>query len=392
MSLKQIPKQVIILGLVSLFTDIASEMLYPVTPIFLTTVLGASMALVGIIEGIAEFIAGFLKGYFGKISDKFGKRSIFITIGYGLSALVKPLPGIFPFIPAVLVSRVGDRIGKGIRTAPRDALLASYANGNTGAIFGFHRGMDTLGAAIGPVSALVLLHFYPNNFKLIFLVAFVPSIIAVGFTTIVKDKITAIKRKQTQRYSTLWKSAPSEFKVVLVLITIFSLVNSSDVFLILKSQNVSHSGTMAIIGYIFYNLVYAVASYPLGKVADKFGKRNVYIAGLIIFSAVYLGFAVSPDLQLIWGFFVLYGLYAASTEGVAKAWVSDLIPDNVRGTAIGLLTMLSSFAMMLGSFITGVLWDQFGSSIPFMVSSIVSLIVAIVFLFVTNQNKLRPVN
>ena len=392
MSLKQIPKQVIILGLVSLFTDIASEMLYPVTPIFLTTVLGASMALVGIIEGIAEFIAGFLKGYFGKISDKFGKRSIFITIGYGLSALVKPLPGIFPFIPAVLVSRVGDRIGKGIRTAPRDALLASYANGNTGAIFGFHRGMDTLGAAIGPVSALVLLHFYPNNFKLIFLVAFVPSIIAVGFTTIVKDKITAIKRKQTQRYSTLWKSAPSEFKVVLVLITIFSLVNSSDVFLILKSQNVSHSGTMAIIGYIFYNLVYAVASYPLGKVADKFGKRNVYIAGLIIFSAVYWGFAVSPDLQLIWSFFVLYGLYAASTEGVAKAWVSDLIPDNVRGTAIGLLTMLSSFAMMLGSFITGVLWDQFGSSIPFMVSSIVSLIVAIVFLFVTNQNKLRPVN
>ncbi len=392
MSLKQIPKQVIILGLVSLFTDIASEMLYPVTPIFLTTVLGASMALVGIIEGIAEFIAGFLKGYYGKISDKLGKRSIFITIGYGLSALVKPLPGIFPFIPAVLVSRVGDRIGKGIRTAPRDALLASYANGNTGAIFGFHRGMDTLGAAIGPVSALVLLHFYPNNFKLIFLVAFVPSIIAVGFTTIVKDKITAIKRKQTQRYSTLWKSAPSEFKVVLVLITIFSLVNSSDVFLILKSQNVSHSGTMAIIGYIFYNLVYAVASYPLGKVADKFGKRNVYIAGLIIFSAVYWGFAVSPDLQLIWSFFVLYGLYAASTEGVAKAWVSDLIPDNVRGTAIGLLTMLSSFAMMLGSFITGVLWDQFGSSIPFMVSSIVSLIVAIVFLFVTNQNKLRPVN
>ena len=392
MSLKQIPKQVIILGLVSLFTDIASEMLYPVTPIFLTTVLGASMALVGIIEGIAEFIAGFLKGYYGKISDKLGKRSIFITIGYGLSALVKPLPGIFPFIPAVLVSRVVDRIGKGIRTAPRDALLASYANGNTGAIFGFHRGMDTLGAAIGPVSALVLLHFYPNNFKLIFLVAFVPSIIAVGFTTIVKDKITAIKRKQTQRYSTLWKSAPSEFKVVLVLITIFSLVNSSDVFLILKSQNVSHSGTMAIIGYIFYNLVYAVASYPLGKVADKFGKRNVYIAGLIIFSAVYWGFAVSPDLQLIWSFFVLYGLYAASTEGVAKAWVSDLIPDNVRGTAIGLLTMLSSFAMMLGSFITGVLWDQFGSSIPFMVSSIVSLIVAIVFLFVTNQNKLRPVN
>lgn len=367
-------------------------MLYPVTPIFLTAALGASMALVGIIEGIAEFIAGFLKGYFGKLSDKLGKRSIFITIGYGLSALAKPLPGLFPFISTVFVSRTSDRIGKGIRTAPRDALLASHSDGNTGAIFGFHRGMDTLGAAIGPVCALVLLHFYPNDFTLIFLLAFIPSIIAVSFTTIVKDKFAKIKQKQTQKYSALWESAPSQYKVVLILIVIFSLVNSSDVFLILKSQNISHSSTLAIAGYIFYNIVYASASYPLGKAADKLGKRNVYITGLIIFSAVYFGFAVSPDLQLIWGFFILYGLYAASTEGIAKAWVSDLIPDNIRGTAIGLLTMLSSFAMMLGSFITGFLWDQFGSSVPFIVSAVVSLIVAVIFLFTTSSNKALPTN
>ncbi len=388
LSLKNIPKQVIILGLVSLFTDIASEMLYPVTPIFLTTVLGASMAVVGIIEGIAEFISGFLKGYFGRLSDKLGKRSIFITLGYGLSALSKPLPGLFPFIPAVLVSRVSDRVGKGLRTAPRDALLASHSDGNTGEIFGFHRGMDTLGAAIGPVTALMLLHFYHNNFTLIFLVAFIPSVIAVSFTTFVKDKIIAIKQKHKEHYSVLWKTAHPEFKVILILITVFSLVNSSDVFLILKSQNISHSSTLAIVGYIFYNIIYALASYPLGKVADKFGKRNVYITGLIIFSAVYLGFALSPDLSLIWGLFVLYGLYAASTEGVAKAWVSDLIPDHLRGTAIGLITMLSSFSMMLGSFLTGFLWDMLGSSVPFIVSSIVSFAVAIVFLVVT-RNSIR---
>lgn len=389
MSLKQIPRQVIILGLVSLFTDVASEMLYPVTPIFLTAALGASMALVGIIEGIAEFVAGFLKGYFGRLSDKLGKRSIFITIGYGLSALSKPLPGIFPFISTVLASRVGDRVGKGIRTAPRDALLASHAEGNTGAIFGFHRGMDTLGAAIGPVSALILLHFYPGNYELIFLVAFIPSLIAVSFTTIVKDKIATVTRKQKQHYSVLWQTAQSDFKLIVILITIFSLVNSSDVFLILKSRNISHSSILAITGYIFYNIIYAASSYPLGKAADKFGKRNLYIIGLIIFSIVYLGFAISPSLQLIWGFFILYGLYAASTEGVAKAWVSDLIPDNLRGTAIGLLTMTSSLAMMLGSFITGFLWDLFGSSVPFLVSSFVSAAVAVIFLFVT-KNKIKP--
>ncbi len=360
-------------------------MLYPITPLFLTTALGASMAVVGMIEGLAEFIAGFLKGYFGRLSDKLGKRSIFITIGYGLSALAKPLPGIFPFVSTVLFSRVTDRVGKGIRTAPRDALLASNADGNTGAIFGFHRGMDTLGAAIGPVAALILLHFYPNDFKLIFLVAFIPSIIAVSFTRVVKDKIAAVKEKQKEHYSTVWKSAPSQYKSIIILITIFSLVNSSDVFLILKSQNISHSSTLAIIGYIFYNIIYAGASYPMGKISDKFGKKKVFIIGLILFSLVYFGFAVSPNVDWLWGFFVLYGIYAASTEGIAKAWVSDLIPDARRGTAIGFLTMLSSFAMMIGSFITGILWDQFGSTVPFAVSSIVSLLIAFSFIMLKKK-------
>ncbi len=373
------------LGLISLFTDIASEMLYPITPLFLTTVLGASMAVVGIIEGLAEFISGFLKGYFGRLSDKLGKRSIFVTIGYGLSALVKSLPGIFPYISTVFFSRITDRVGKGIRTAPRDALLAGNADGNTGAVFGFHRGMDTLGAAIGPLVALILLHFYPNDFKLIFLVAFLPSVIAVSFTRAVKDKITAIKEKQKEHYLNVWKSAPSQYKTIIILVTIFSLVNSSDVFLILKSQNVSHSSTLAIIGYIFYNIIYAGASYPVGRISDKFGKKNIYVLGLLIFSIVYLGFAVSPNVDWLWGFFVLYGIYAASTEGIAKAWVSDLIPDEKRGTAIGFLTMLSSFAVMLGSLITGILWDQFGPTVPFLVSSIISFLIAVSFMLIRKK-------
>lgn len=382
----KISRQVFILGMVSLFTDIASEMLYPVTPIFLTTVLGSSMAVVGIIEGISEFTAGILKGYFGNLSDKVGKRSIFILLGYGISAIVKPLPGIFPNVPTVLVSRVSDRIGKGIRTAPRDALLGSYSSGNSGVVFGFHRGMDTLGAAIGPIAALILLYYFPGNFKLIFLAAFIPSAIAVSLTLFIKDKPAQIKTLLKINYLEFWRSAPNNYKKLAVLLIIFSFVNSSDVFLILKSKDISDSNTLAIFGYIFYNLIYTSFSFPLGGLADKYGKRNVFISGLIIFSIVYLGFAFADNQNLIWILFALYGIYAAATEGVSKAWITDLISDEMRGSAIGLVTMFSSFAVMIGSFITGVLWDQFGPKIPFLISSIVSCISAILLF---TQNRLQ---
>jgi MFS family permease len=370
-------RQVILLGMVSLFTDIASEMLYPITPIFLTTVLGSSMALVGIIEGIAELISSLLKGYFGNLSDKIGKRSVFVTIGYGLSAISKPLPGIFPDIATVFATRVSDRIGKGIRTAPRDALLGSYSNGNSGAVFGFHRAMDTLGAAVGPFLALVLLNFYPENYKLIFLIAFIPSAIAVLFTLLVKDKNVSLNKKIKLNYFEFLKSSPKSYRKILLLLAAFSLVNSSDVFLILKSRDISESSTLAIFGYIFYNIVYAISSYPMGSLSDKFGKKNVFTFGLILFSLVYFGFAFSKDIYLLWVLFALYGIYAASTEGISKAWISDIIPDENRGTAIGLATLIIGVCVMIGSFATGILWDKFGSQIPFIISSSVSLLLGI---------------
>lgn len=378
---KRIPRQVVILGLVSLFTDMASEMLYPVTPIFLTVVLGSSMAVVGIIEGIAEVTSAFLKGYFGNLSDKVGRRSIFIVLGYGLSALAKPLPGIFPAISTVVISRTSDRAGKGIRTAPRDALLGSYSdNNNSGAIFGFHRGMDTLGAVIGPLAAILLLYLFPGNFQLIFLAAIVPSAFAVSFTFLVKDRKFPSSKRAKGSYAEFWRSAPKQYKTLLLLITIFSFVNSSDVFLILKSRDVSDSNILAILGYVFYNLIYAGASYPFGKLSDKFGKNIIYGGGLLVFSLVYFGFAFIPYTFFIWILFALYGLYSAATEGISKAWVSDMVPDERRGTAIGLLTMLSGFAIMLGSFTAGFLWDEFGSTIPFLLSAVVSLVIGVIIL------------
>ena len=379
---KEIPRQVIILGLISLFTDLASEMLYPITPIFLTAILGSSMAVVGIIEGIAEVVAGYLKGYAGNISDKIGRRSIFIKIGYGLSAIAKPLPGLFPVITSVVISRTGDRVGKGIRTAPRDALLGSYSEGNSGAIFGFHRGMDTLGAVLGPLSSILLLYLFPDNFRLIFLAAFVPSVLAVCFTFLIKDKKIPPTKRIKGNYLEFWRSSPEKYKRLIVLITIFSFANSSDVFLILKSNFVSDSYILAILGYVFYNIIYAVFSYPLGRLSDKFGKHLIYGGGLFIFSLVYFGFAFITQSFFFWILFALYGVYSASTEGVLKAWVSDLVPNENRGSAIGLLTMFSSFAIMLGSFATGLLWDAFGSTVPFLTSAVVSLAIGSIILAV----------
>lgn len=387
---KKIPKQVFILGMVSFFTDFASEMLYPVTPIFLTAALGASMAVVGTIEGIAEITAGILKGYFGALSDKLQKRSIFVVIGYGFSALVKPLPGFFPNISTVLLSRTTDRIGKGVRTAPRDALLASYANGKTGTIFGFHRSMDTLGAVVGPLVALILLSFYPGQYTLIFFAVIIPSIFSIGFTLLVKDRqVETGVVKEDRNYKTFWKTAPKEYKHLIVLLTLFSVVNSSDVFLILKSLDVAKSDTTAILSYVFYNFIYAAFSYPLGVLADKFGKKRIFISGLIVFSIVYFGFALNTELMYIWILFAFYGIYTAATEGITKAWVSDLIPDHFRASAIGLMTTLMSFGLLLGSIIAGFLWDQFGSQVPFLLSAVVSLIIAVLLIFVKEKNPAR---
>ncbi len=377
---KKIPKQVFLLGLVSFFTDFASEMLYPVTPLFLTVALGASMSVVGLIEGIAEVTAGLLKGYFGNLSDKLGKRSIFVVLGYGLSSIVKPLPGFFPKVSTVVLSRTLDRVGKGIRTAPRDAILAANADGNTGAVFGFHRGMDTLGAVVGPLVAIALLQLFEVDYQFVYVAAIVPAILTILFTFTVKDvkkKRDLEKSERKYTYKEFWQIAPKRYKQLFILFIVFSFVNSSDVFLILKSKNISASDTLAIGGYVFYNIVYAIVSYPIGLVSDKFGKKNVFIFGLFIFSAVYLGFALNSSMIVIWLLFALYGIYSASNEGVIKAWVSDLIPQDYLGSAIGLLTMFSGLAMMTGSVAAGVLWDAFGSTVPFLLSSVVSFIVAV---------------
>lgn len=386
MKITNISKQVIFLGLVSFFTDFASEMLYPVTPIFLTSVLGASMVTVGIIEGIAEVTAGLLKGYFGVLSDKLGKRSIFVLAGYGLSGLVKSIPGIFPNIPVVVASRILDRVGKGIRTSPRDALLAANAKENTGAVFGFHRSMDTFGAVAGPLVAIGVLTLLPGDFRTVYLLAFLPSLFAFFFTLKVHDKQSAPGPTKKNLIKQLWKISPREYKLLVLVMSIFSFVNSSDVFLILKSKEITGSDTSAILGYVFYNLVYAFLAYPIGILSDKIGKKNVFVIGLFSFSAVYLGFALNGDFIYTLALFILYGVYSAASEGVTRAWVSDLIPEEYRGSAIGLLNFLTSIFIMAGSVLAGYLWDEFGAKVPFLISALTGFIMAILIFIL----KKRP--
>lgn len=376
----KMPKQVVILGLVSFFTDFASEMLYPVTPIFMTSVLGASMALIGLIEGIAEITAGLLKGYFGKLSDQIQKRSIFVQAGYSLSGLVKSLPGIFTTVPIVIISRVFDRIGKGIRTAPRDALLSFHSKNNSGAVFGFHRSMDTFGAVTGPIIAICLLYFFPGKYSWIYLFAIIPSVAAIFFTSLVKDIKIDKKSSAKTNFKTFWNLAPKEYKTLLIIFTLFSVANSSDVFLILRSKTISNSDTIALFGYVFYNLIYALSSFPIGKISDKIGKKKIMIIGIFIYAVVYLGFAVNTQMYFVWPLFAMYGIYAASTEGISKAWISDIVSSDYKGSAIGLFTMCSGFGVLIGSTLAGVLWDAYSSNVPFYFSSILAAITVILLL------------
>ncbi len=377
---RTIPRAVVVLGVVSLLMDMASEMLYPIAPLYLTGVLGASMAWVGIVEGIAEAVSGVSKGYFGALSDSFGRRRVFVTLGYGLSALSKPIPGIAASVGGVLAARVADRIGKGIRTAPRDALLAENATPETrGAVFGFHRAMDTVGAAIGPFLALAWLAFHPGDYVTLYLVAFIPAILATVATLWVRERGFAAtgSRPGIRTLFAFWAQAPASYRRLVAWLTLFALVNSSDAFLLLRARGAGFSDAAAVGAYIAYNMVFALAAFPAGKLSDRLGRRGVMIAGMAVYTAAYLGFALASGSAVIWGAFVLYGAYAALTEGVAKAWISDMVPNEQRGQAIGLQTMLASLAALVASTWTGLAWDSVGHQGPLVITAVCAAVVGI---------------
>jgi MFS family permease len=368
---------------VSLFTDIASEMLYPIVPIYLKTI-GFSIVLIGILEGFAEAIAGLSKGYFGNLSDRTGTRLPFIQIGYLFSAISKPMMALFTYPIWVFFVRTIDRLGKGVRTGARDALLSDEATADTkGRVFGFHRSMDTFGAVLGPLLALMYLVYRPDDYKTLFYLAFFPGLISIGFTFLIKEKPSQNQQSdQKSRIGLLsfvkyWRTSPATYRKLVTALLVFTLFNSSDVFLILKIKEAGLDDTMAIGAYIFYNLIYAIASYPMGTLADKIGMKKVLVSGLILFAIVYLGMAYASSSLIFLALFFLYGIYAAATEGIAKAWITNLCSQSNTATAIGTYTAFQSIATLLASSLAGLIWFYAGAPTTFLLSGITALIVAI---------------
>lgn len=387
--MKYITKTVWILSLVSLFTDTASEMLYPVMPIYLKSI-GFSIVLIGILEGVAEGVAGLSKGYFGKLSDHAAKRVPFVQIGYAFSAISKPMMAIFIYPLWIFFARTLDRFGKGIRTGARDAILSDEATLKTkGKIFGFHRSMDTLGAVIGPLLALLYLYFYPENYKTLFFIAFIPGLLAIIATTYLKDKKVKIQKEKRSlnvfSFLNYWKESPAIYRKVVIGLLVFTLFNSSDVFLLLKAKQAGLHDTQVIGVYIFYNLIYALSAFPAGIVADKIGLKRMYIIGLVFFAAVYLGMGFSTNLYVILGLFSLYGVYAAATEGISKAWISNITDKKDTATAIGTFSGFQSIFTMIASSLTGLIWYNFGANTSFLVTSFATSLVIVYFIYVKNK-------
>jgi MFS family permease len=375
-------KTVLILSAVSLFTDIASEMLYPVSPLFLKSI-GFSMLLIGILEGVAEAVAGYSKGYFGALSDRTGHRAIFVQIGYGLSAISRPIIGLWPIAPVVFLGRTLDRLGKGIRTAPRDAILVAESTPDIrGKVFGFHRACDTLGAAIGPTIALLYLYLRPSDYRTLFFIAFLPALAGFFLTFSLKREVntpTPLLVNHKIGLVKFLRSSSREYKILVFGFVMLAIVNSSDVFILLKGKESGLSDTSVLGAYIFYNLLYALMALPLGSLGDRIGFKWVYVFGVALFGLVYflLGSGVSG--YAFWATMGIYATYAAANEGIAKAWLSLHVPSELKGTGLGTFQMLSTFAFLVASPLTGALWSIGGAGLPFIVIGSVAMLNVIYF-------------
>jgi MFS family permease len=397
--IKGVKKNVFILGLVSFFTDISSEMLYPIIPIFLSAVLNAPMSIVGLIEGMAESTASILKIVSGWLSDRSGKRKPFVIYGYSLSTIAKPLLAFAATWHFVLAARFLDRFGKGLRSSARDALIADSTDAQyRGKAFGFHRSLDSVGAVMGPLIALLILHYLDRNHwnldastRIIFLIAFIPALISVLLLLFfVTDKVSEKKDGFKFKLSDFSR----DFRLFLLISIVFSAGNSSNVFLILRAKDLFENfggvpavitsifGSFGIVAvviltYVVYNITYSLFSMPAGMLSDRIGRRNVMVGGFLIFSIVYMGFAKANAGYLVWILFAIYGFYIAMTDGVSKAYAVDLVPADKRGTAIGLYYTATGLMALAASIIAGLLWDFAGASAPFLFGSATALAAAV---------------
>jgi MFS family permease len=381
-------------GLTSLFMDISSEMVINILPLFLANVLGVKTNVIGLIEGLAEATASILKLFSGWFSDKMGGRKWIAVVGYGLSAVAKPFFYIANSWGVVAGVRWADRVGKGIRTAPRDALVADSVTKETrGLAFGFHRTMDTAGALIGIVIAVLVVWLAQKNtvalsratFQTVVLISLLPAILAVLSLAMGAKDVPVKGQRAAPKFSLRGMGKP--FIIFLVIVSIFTLGNSADAFLVLRAQRLGVSVTGILVMLAMFNLIYSLVSTPAGSLSDRIGRRRLIIGGWLVYAAIYLGFAFAQASWQVWVLYVAYGLYYGMAYGTANALVADLVPEHLRGTAYGTYNATIGILAFPASFIAGLLWEGagawpgFGPAAPFLFGGALALLAALLMAF-----------
>lgn len=378
-------KNIAIMGVVSFLNDVSSEMVQPIVPIFLTTVLGAPASVVGIIEGTAESLSNFSMAFFGIISDKLQKRRLFVISGYGLSTISKLILAVAFSWPMVLLSRVTNRVGKGVRTSARDALIVeSTSKDERGLSFGFHRMMDTAGAVFGPILALLLLALFVGNYRAMFFWAFVPSLLAVWLLMGLKEKDKVSLGFKQMKFE--WSKTNTPFRIYLLISFLFAIGNSSSAFMILRAQNLGLSVALTVFAYVLYNTATAIFNIPAGMIADKFGSRKVLFIGYMLFAAVYIAFGWANSSVLMWVLFPLYGIYVSLTDGVSRAYISKLIPHEISASAFGIYQTVIGVGTLLSSVLAGFMWTYINPSTPFYFGGMMAIVSAIAFVVLTKKS------
>ena len=372
----RLSRNIYVVSLVSFFQDTASEILYPVLPFFVTGVLGAPPAVLGLIEGLADGTASAMKALSGRLADLRRRRPL-VAAGYSASAFGKFLLAIAGAWPMVLVARVTDRVGKGVRGPPRDAIIADETTpANRGRAFGFHRAADTAGAVVGPLIGLGLYELVGQQFGPLLWIAIVPAVLSVGLVFLIRERPHPHPRSEGS-----WsvRGLPHRYWRLIGLIAVFGVVNFPDTLLLLRAKDLGLGFAGVVAVYVLYNLTYALLSYPAGVVSDRLSRRVVFAVGLVVFSVTYLGFGLTTTPAWVWLLLPLYGAYTALTDGVSRAWVTDLVPAQERGTALGIHAAVTGVGLLIAGVWAGLAWHGTGH-VPFIASGIVVAILAVTLL------------
>ena len=381
-------RNVWVLSAVSFLQDTASELLYPLLPLYLTAVLGAPPAVVGAVEGAAEGAASLTKLAAGPLGDRFARRPL-ITAGYGMAALGKVIVAVAGAWPGVLAGRVVDRVGKGVRGAPRDALLVEGVDeASRGRVFGFHRAMDTLGAVVGPLLGLAGYELLNHEIPPLLYIAIVPAVLSVTLVALVRERPRPVERTRRSPLSVAMRELSGGYWRVVALLAAFALVNFPDALILLHLKEIGFSVAEVVLAYVAYNVVYALGSYPAGSLADRIPRRTVFGIGMVFFAVGYIGLGLTTDKVSAWVILGVYGLFTACTDGVGKAWISGLVPSGLQSSAQGIFQGATGLAVLSAGLWAGLLWGATGR-VPLLISGIAGGIFAAILLALAVVARIR---